>query len=532
MQRRMRKKMTRAALLALGLTASIALTINFSAHAQSVDRPTMESPALQDGLNHFATAFETIRQGYVAPVDDGKLLAAAIAGMVNSLDPHSAFLDKEALKELDDGTTGKFVGVGIECNFTNGILKVAATMDGSPAARAGIRVGDVISGIDAVPVNDLTLQEVSRRIRGEPNTRLVLTVLRGTAKAAAKAVDIRLTREALQERSVRSAMLEPGYAWIRISQFQTNTVADLVRNIDTLYASEPELKGLVLDLRNDPGGLVTGAIGVASAFLPPDVALVSTRGKVPEAGATLYSRPEFYDAEPGNDPLRNLPKALKTVPLVVLVNGGSASASEIVAGALQDYQRATVLGTQTFGKGTVQATFKLSNDSALKLTVAKYYTPKGRSIQATGITPDLVVSENADNDGIDGLVEHEADLQHHLSAERPAASAVVAAAVPDQDSEKANKLADDLNLAKAAARARQEEAALTGNFIPLDYGSKADFQLGQALNFFKKLPVRTSKPANKISVSTQSEPWQRDQSADPRQAGPPARVLFPVTQEG
>lgn len=530
----MRKKITRAALLALGLTASIALTFNFSAHAQSVQRPALEATVLQDGLTEFVTAFHTNRQGYAAPVDDRRLLAAAIAGMVSSLDPHLAFLDKAGLAELDEGMTGKFVGVGLECHISGGVLKVAATMDDSPAARAGIRVGDVISGIDSVPVSGLSLQEVSRRIRGEAKTGLVLTVLRsGPTTAGTQPVDIALTREALKERSVRSAMLEPGYAWIRISQFQTDTVARLVNNLNALYAREPALKGLVLDLRNDPDGLVTGAIGVASAFLLPDVTGVTTRGKVPSASSTLLSRAEFH-GETGIHALRALPASLKSVPLVVLVNGGSASASEIVAGALQDYQRTTVPGTQTFGKRTLQATSRLSQDSALKLTVAKYYTPTGHSIQATGITPAVIVSENADDDDFDGLFEHDADWRHHLLADqdRHSAGASIAATTSGADRNKAGGLTRDLEQARAAARARQEEAALTGNFIPLDYGSKSDFQLGQAFNFFRSLPLRTSKPAVRATVSTPSEPWQRDQSADPRQAGPPAVLAFSATQEG
>ncbi|MGI4846611.1 MAG: S41 family peptidase [Janthinobacterium lividum] len=535
----MRRKMTGAALLALGLTAGMALSVDKSAHAQMVASTNQEvrpTQATLDGLDEFVNAFQTIREDYVEPVDDKKLLSAAIAGMVNSLDPHSAFLDKAALKDLDDGTSGNYVGVGIECDVSSGVLKVTATMDDSPAAHAGIRVGDIISGIDAVPVSGLSIQEVSRRIRGEAQTKLVLTILRGSsARMAAKPIDIKLVRAPLQERSVRSALLEPGYAWLRVSQFQTNTVADLAKNIKALYARDPDLKGLVLDLRNAPGGLVTGAIGVASVFLPVDVEVVSTRGKVAAASSTLFARPQFYLEAHGEDPLQDLPAAVKNVPMVVLVNGGSASASEIVAGALQDYRRATVLGTQTFGKGTVQATFKLPNDSALKLTIAKYYTPKGRSIQATGITPDLLVSENADNDGIDALVEHESDLDRHFDAEHKGDDAAVAASSrTPSPALKSAPLADDATLAQAAAKAREleGEAAQAKGFIPLDYGSKTDFQLGQALNFFKKLPVRTSKPAAKIVASTPSDPAQRKQTTGPRQAGPPDTVTASAVQKG
>jgi carboxyl-terminal processing protease len=285
-------------------------------------------------------------------------------------------------------------------------------------------------------------------------------------------------REEIRVASVKGKLVEPGYAWLRVSQFQEETLDELVAKIKELYAQNPAIKGLVLDLRNDPGGLLPSAIGVSSVFLPHNEVIVSTKGQLPDSNATFYGRREFYATRPGADPLARLPAALKTVPMVVLVNTGSASASEIVAGALQDYKRAIVMGSQTFGKGSVQTLRQLTENTAVKLTTARYYTPKGRSIQALGIVPDLKVDETAEGDGLNALRVREADLDHHLS----------------------NEAEKGVSASAAGAKARRDELeeeqralALLKNSKPPEFGGKDDFQLAQAINHFKGLPVSLAK---------------------------------------
>jgi carboxyl-terminal processing protease len=284
-------------------------------------------------------------------------------------------------------------------------------------------------------------------------------------------------REEIRMQSVKAKLVEPGYAWLRISQFQEETVDELASKVKDLYAQNPNIKGLVLDLRNDPGGLLPSAIGVSAAFLPQNEVIVSTRGQLPESNATFYGRRDYY-ARPGADPLAKLPAALKTVPMVVLVNTGSASASEIVAGALQDYKRAIVMGSQTFGKGSVQTLRQLTENTAVKLTTARYYTPKGRSIQALGIVPDLKVDETADGDGLNALRVREADLDRHLSNEGEAKSVGKNGSI----SAKRDELEEE-----------QRALAMLKNAAPPEFGSKDDFQLAQAIKHFKGLPVKVAK---------------------------------------
>jgi carboxyl-terminal processing protease len=292
---------------------------------------------------------------------------------------------------------------------------------------------------------------------------VVLTIAR---KGQDRPWIVPLERTEIVVRSVKAAMVEPGYAWLRISQFQEQTVGDMAAKLTELYRQDPSIKGLVLDLRNDPGGLLPGAIGVSAAFLPANSEIVSTVGQLPDSNRAFYARREFYSGNTRTDPLAGLPRALQSVPMVVLVNGGSASAAEIVAGALQDYQRATIMGTQTFGKGSVQTLRQLSADTAVKLTTARYYTPKGRSIQARGITPDLRVEERVDGDGHNTMRVREADLDKHLS--------------------------DGSGQAEPPERAmRQSDFGNPGQ--ALDFGSKTDFQLAQALNHLKGLPVALAR---------------------------------------
>ena len=255
----------------------------------------------------------------------------------------------------------------------DGLVKVVSPIEGSPAFRAGLKSGDLITRIDDTPVKGLTVDQAVKRMRGEPNTKVMLTVFR---KAESRSFPVTIMREEIRMQSVRAKMVEPGYAWLRVSQFQDRTVDDFARKLEELYKQDPNLKGLVLDLRNDPGGLLDGAVAISAAFLPADVVVVTTNGQIADSKATFKAAPEFYARRGGADPLRRLPAALKKVPLVVLVNEGSASASEIVAGALQDHKRATIMGAQTFGKGSVQTVRPLSADTALKITTARYYTPQ------------------------------------------------------------------------------------------------------------------------------------------------------------
>lgn len=473
----MGSKLKNLGLVGLGLIAGIAGSMQFDALAQR----QAGNPLPVEELRTLADVFGLIKSDYVEPIEDRKLLTEAISGMVASLDPHSAFLDKKAFKELREGTQGKFVGLGIEVGMEDGYVKVISPIEDSPAFKAGLKSGDLITRLDSTPVKGMTLDEAVKRMRGEPNTKITLTVAR---KDEDKPLIITIVRQEIKVQSVKSKVIEPGYGWIRVSQFQEPTVEDLAKKINQLYQQEPNLKGLVLDLRNDPGGVLPGAIGVSAAFLPKDVAIVSTNGQLPDSKATYYARREFYGTRAGSDPLARLPEAVKKVKMVVLVNSGSASASEIVAGALQDYKRATIMGTQTFGKGSVQTIRQLTADTAVKLTTARYYTPNGRSIQAKGIVPDLLVDEYADGDGLNGMRLRESDLQKHLSNDT------------DKDADKGASIIDELEEAKRLA-------ALEKKRKPLEFGSSEDFQLAQALNHLKGKPVQLSKSAK---IESKKEP--------------------------
>jgi carboxyl-terminal processing protease len=417
-----------------------------------------------------ADVYGLIKTDYVEPVEDKKLLTEAIGGMVASLDPHSVYLDQKAFRDMREAVQGKFVGVGVEISNEDGYIKVVSPIEDTPAFRAGIKSGDLITRIDNVPVRNMSSDDAIKRMRGKVGSKVTLTIAR---PGDDKPWVVPLDRREIKVVSVKAKVVEPGYAWLRISQFQENTLDELAKKTKELYAEQPDIKGLVLDLRNDPGGLLPGAIGVTAAFLPKaDQVIVSTKGQLPDSNQSFYGRREFY-AQRG-DPLDGLPAGLKTVPMVVLVNGGSASASEIVAGALQDYQRAIVMGSRTFGKGSVQTLRQLSPDTAIKLTTARYYTPKGRPIQATGVQPDLRVDETADGDLLNALRVRESDLQRHLVAE----GEQPAAAGKDQ----------------AASLAQQQRAlALLKDRKPLEFGSKDDFQLAQAINHFKGLKVMLAK---------------------------------------
>jgi carboxyl-terminal processing protease len=463
-------KLKVAGWLALGAVAGALTTMQL----QAIARSSVAQLPLEE-LQQLAAVFGMVKSDYVEPVDEKKLITDAIGGMVAGLDPHSQYFDKKSFKEFREGTTGRFVGVGIEIGMEDGLVKVVTPIEGSPAFRAGLKSGDLITKIDDTVVKGLTMDQAVKRMRGEPNTKVVLTLYR---KSENRSFPVTIIREEIRTQSVRSKVVEPGYAWLRVSQFQDRTVDDFARKLEEIYKQEPNLKGLVLDLRNDPGGLLEASVAISAAFLPNDAVVVSTNGQISDSKAVFKAAPEFYLRRGGSDPLRRLPEAVKRVPLIVLVNEGSASASEIVAGALQDHKRATIMGAQTFGKGSVQTVRQLSPDTALKITTARYYTPSGASIQAKGIVPDVMLDETAEGNLFAALRVREADLEKHLQSGQGA----------EQKDEAREK-------AREEARKKAEDAtrqAATAKPLP-EFGSTEDFQLAQALNRLKGKTVVASK---------------------------------------
>jgi carboxyl-terminal processing protease len=465
----MSHKLKIAGWISVGALAGALTTVSL----QTVARGALAPLPLEE-LQQLAAVFSMVKTDYVEPVDEKKLIQDAIAGMVASLDPHSQYFDKKAFKEFREGTSGRFVGVGIEISQEDGLVKVVSPIEGSPAYRAGLKPGDLITKIDDTAVKGLSLSEAVKRMRGEPQTRVMLTIYR---KDENRTFPVTITREEIKTQSVKGKVIEPGYGWIRLSQFQERTVEDFVRKVEEIYKAEPNLRGLVLDLRNDPGGLLDAAVAVSAAFLPENVTVVSTNGQLAESKFVYKAAPEFYLRRAGGDPLRRLPPQLKTVPLVVLVNEGSASASEIVAGALQDHKRATILGSQTFGKGSVQTVRPLGPDTGLKLTTARYYTPTGKSIQAKGIVPDVLVDESEEGNVFAVLRTREADLDKHLGSGQGAEG-------KDPAREKARE--------EARKKAEEQAKSNADRKVP-EFGSDKDFQLVQALNQLKGRPVVVSK---------------------------------------
>ncbi len=462
-------------LLAVGALAGALTTMQLQAYARG-----SLAPLPLEELQQLAAVFGMVKSDYVEPVDEKKLISDAIGGMVAGLDPHSIYFDKKTFKEFREGTTGKFVGVGIEIGMEDGLVKVVSPIEGSPAFRAGLKPGDLITKIDDTPVKGLGMDQAVKKMRGEPNTKVTLTIFR---KDESRSFPVTITREEIRVQSVRAKLIEPGYAWVRVSQFQDRTIDDFARKVEELYKADPQIKGVVLDLRNDPGGLLEGAVALSAAFLPSEVTVVSTNGQIAESRATFKASPEFYVRRGNSDPLRKLPASLKNVPLVVLVNEGSASASEIVAGALQDHHRATIMGAQTFGKGSVQTVRPLSADTALKITTARYYTPSGRSIQAKGIVPDVWIDETAEGNVFAALRMREADLEKHLGNGRTGADGKE---VKDEAREKAREEARK-KLEELSAKTKEPPKPLP------EFGGADDFPLQQALNQLKGKPVAVSK---------------------------------------
>jgi len=466
-------------LVAIGAVAGILLSVGVTAVAQR------GSPLPLDELRQLSNVFAAIKDNYVEPVDDKTLISNAISGMVSNLDPHSAYLDADAFRDMQTATQGEFGGLGIEVGAEDGFVKVISPIEDTPAARAGILAGDLIVKIDDTPTKGMALNDAVKLMRGAPKSSITLTISRADQP---QPIVVKIIRDIIKVRSVRSKMLDDGTAYLRIAQFQEKTGPDMARQLKALGAKGAP-KALVLDLRNDPGGLLTSAIGVAGAFLPDDALVVSTDGRTPDSRHKYLAVPGEYARGEGNY-LADLPAWTKTVPMVVLVNVGSASASEIVAGALQDHKRAKLLGNRTFGKGSVQVILPLSQDTAVKLTTSRYFTPSGRSIQATGIVPDYIVADTAQGDLF--RLPREADLQRHL----------------------ANR--QDTNEIKSNFEAEGQQAPVAKIF---EFGGKDDFQLAQALNLL------AGKPVEKGTVRAQAKADIKP--ATPAAASPERMTITP-----
>ena len=462
------KRFTKLGFVGSGLILGLMLSLTYSAVAEKIAKPQLP---LED-LRAFAEVFGKIKSDYVEPVADKKLISEAISGMLTGLDPHSTYMDVDAFKDMQASTQGEFGGLGIEVGMEDGLVKVISPIEDSPAYKAGIKSGDLIMKLDDTPVKGLSLNDAVKRMRGKPDTPITLTVFR---KNETKPLIFTLVRTIIKNKSVKYKMTEPGYAYARVTQFQERTGEDLAKAIKTMHdENKGPFKGFILDLRNDPGGLLNGAVGVAAAFLPKDTLVVYTEGRAPDSKMQLTASPENY-ARGGiaNDYIRDVPADLKTVPMVVLINAGSASASEIVAGALQDHKRATLVGIRSFGKGSVQTIMPMNNGAAIKLTTARYFTPKGRSIQAKGIDPDYIVEDGTDQSNN----IHEADLSGHLSNPKDAKAGVAV------KSELATAAKEKLNEKKYAESSG-----------PIEPASKDDIQFTQAMNFLKGKPVIHTEP--------------------------------------
>lgn len=451
----MRSKLSKVGLVSLGLVGGILISLQLSAVAER-----SAAPLPIDELRSFTEVYGRVKNDYVEAVDDKELIEEAINGMLSGLDPHSAYLNEEAFKEMKVGTQGEFGGLGIEVSMEDGFVKVVAPIEDTPAWNAGLKSGDLIIKLDESNVKGMTLNDAVKLMRGKPGTDIVLTIVR---KGEPQPQTITVTRDIIQIQSVKYRMLEEDYAYFRVTQFQEHTGEKLGQAIEKLFAeNEGPMKGMILDLRNDPGGLLTASIGVSAAFLQKDKLVVYTEGRTNDARMRMYARPEFYARGPKGDYLANVPEAAKTVPMVVLVNGGSASASEIVAGALQDHRRAVIMGTQTFGKGSVQTILPLGNGTAIKLTTARYFTPSGQSIQAKGITPDIIVEDaTIETKQSSPLMRKEADLKNRL------------------DNPQGGDGSEAQEVETTDASASSDE--------PTDY------QLGQALNLLKGLQILSSR---------------------------------------
>jgi len=387
-------------ILSLGITFGVIIGLCGSVFAEKNNAAAVTDTEVlpYEDLRTFTEIFGRIKQDYVEPVSDKKLLEDAIRGMLSGLDPHSAYLAADEYQELKEGTTGQFGGLGIEVTMENGFIKVVSPIDDTPAQRAGLKTGDLIVKLDEQPVKGMSLTDAVKLMRGEPGSKILLTIVREGEEAPLK---ITLIRDIIKVKSVKNRLLEKGYGYLRISSFQSGTGEGLKESLAALKKENGgDLKGLVLDLRNNPGGVLNAAVEVSDAFIKSGL-IVYTEGRIANSEMRFNAAPDDL---------------LNGAPIVVLINAGSASASEIVAGALQDQKRAVIMGEKSFGKGSVQTILPTSNGAAVKLTTARYFTPSGRSIQAQGIEPDVTVArvklESLDKGEFTPVKE--ADLSRHL----------------------------------------------------------------------------------------------------------------------
>lgn len=470
-------------LLITGVFSGVMLTIAVAAYSFMSDGSKF--PA--EELTAFSRVYGTVKRFYVEPVEDKKLIADAIQGMLSKLDPHSAYMDKEETKSFEEDLKGSFVGVGMQIDTEDGYIKVQSPIEGGPAERAGIKSGDLITKIENKSTKHMNTTQAVKLLRGEMSTKVTITVNR---KGDPLPMVITLIRETIKMANIRSKLLNDNIIYVKINGFiQERTTLEFVEELikldqqlkqQTVPVQAP--KHLILDLRNNGGGLLFNAIGVAAVFLPNNALVVSVRGRITENNKQYFTRLEDYQlidhtAQQLIDPLKNLPAWTKTIPIIVLTNQGTASASEIVAGAFKDYARAKILGMRTFGKGSVQSSIPLPDGSSVKLTMQRYYTPKDISIQAKGINPDFNVDETAEGNPLAEFISREDDYEGALdSTNKP---------VDNQTPEEKNKLAEEKfkRLEKIRAEGRK----------PPEFGNlEKDFQLQQAMNLILGKPVVTA----------------------------------------
>src|SRR6056300_111025 len=465
----MKKRFKNFSLISIGIIFGILVSINLSVFA---DKKEEAKKLPVEDLRIFAEVFGKIKADYVEEVADKKLLTEALNGMLAGLDPHSTFLDEDHFKEMQQGTAGEFGGLGIEVGMEDGFVKVISPIEDTPAFKAGLQSGDLIIKLDDKSVKGMTLNDAVKLMRGKPGSTINVQILR---KGKDTPFDVKITRAQIKSQSVKAKLIQEDYGYLRVTQFQERTGEDVAKSINKLFAENKKpLNGIILDMRNNPGGLLNAAVAVSAAFIPEGELVVYTEGRARDSKMHLTAIPENFVRDPKNNYIEKLPSEIKKTPLVVLVNNGSASASEIVAGALQDHKRALIVGTKSFGKGSVQSILPMNNGTAIKLTTARYFTPKGRSIQAKGIDPDIIVE-----DGFSGLMSREADLNNRLSN-------------PEENkqdkSESTEPKTDEKNNTSESSKSDNGAEALK-NFKPVEFGTEEDKQFQEALNILKGIDM-------------------------------------------
>ena len=460
----MRTKLEKFTLILGGAIVGILISINLPVFADKTKSSTLPI----DELRTFAEVFGKIKSDYVEPIEDKKLLNEALNGMLSGLDPHSTYLDLDHFKDLQQGTTGDFGGLGIEVGMEDGYVLVVTPIEDTPAYKAGLKSGDLIMKLDSTAVKGLSLNEAVKLMRGKPGSSIVLKVLR---KGLDSPFDIKVTRAQIKTKSVKAKLVEPNYAYIRVTQFQERTGEDLAIALKKLRTENKfAFNGIILDMRNNPGGLLNVSVAVSAAFLKEGDLVVYTEGRAPDSKMNLTTSPENFIRSKEDNFLKDLPADIKDTPMVVLINNGSASASEIVAGALQDHKRALIVGTRSFGKGSVQSILPMANGTAIKLTTARYFTPNGRSIQGKGIEPDVVVE-----DGMESFAVRESDLNNRLSN--------------PEDAKKEDTKEKNSKLQEIKDGPTGDGAAALRNFKPTKFGEKDDKQFMEALNILKGIDL-------------------------------------------